>query len=96
MNLSTLTATELKSVHKAIEKFHAAYDLVALECMDDDDDISTEELAEAVVKEMQRRAIEDAEFKVQRGIKRGKIVPVERPDGEIGYKPTDMSAGWAV
>lgn len=87
MNLSTLTSNELESCLEALDAWHAAYDLIALECMDDDDDFTTEQLGDAIIEEMTKRAMEDAGYIVNEAVARGELDRYVRPDGEIGYAP---------
>lgn len=87
MNLSTLTSKELETCLQALDAWHAAYDLIALNCMDDDDDFTTEELGDAIIEEMSRRAMEDAGYIVNIGVSAGEFDRYMRPDGQVGYAP---------
>jgi len=86
VNFQRLTSKELESILEAIDAFHAAYDLVQ-PCMDDDDELTTEELRDAIITEMTDRAYSDAGFIISQHIARGEVERYMRPDGEIGYAP---------
>lgn len=51
------------------------------------DGVDLLDLFEVVGAEMERRGVEDAEFKVRQALAVGECLPVVRPDGQTGYMP---------
>ena len=89
MNLSLLTADELRAVDAALGALGEA--LAMLEdvgALDEDNGVDLLDLADAVGEELERRGVEDAEYKVAAAVAGGKCMSVVRPDGKIGYLPT--------
>lgn len=85
IQLSALTGPELASVDATLSALDATLELLLLRRAIGEDGINLETLYEAVGEELQRRALEDAEYHVQLAVNRGTLIEVRRPDGQIGY-----------
>jgi hypothetical protein len=88
MRLSALTNAELLRLDAALTALDEA--LVMLEdagAANAEDGVDLIELSEALVQELGRRTMEDAEYRVKAAISSGECVPVVRPDGQTGYMP---------
>lgn len=87
MNLSMLTADELRTVDVALNTLGDALAMLEDVGAIDEDGVDLVDLSDAVGAEMERRGIEDAEYKVAAAVAGGECVPVVRPDGQTGYAP---------
>lgn len=88
IRLSALTNAELLRLDAALTAIDEA--LVMLEdagAANAEDGVDLLDLADALVVELDRRTMEDAEYRVKTAITRGEVVPTVRPDGEWGYAP---------
>jgi hypothetical protein len=88
INLSGLTTDELNVIHVGLFAINAALELLLDNgAVDAEDGVDLIELEEAWAVELDRRTMEDAEYKVGEALARGEVMPVRRPDGQVGYQP---------
>lgn len=87
MNLSALTADELRTVDTALNAMGDALAMLEDVGAIDEDGVDLLDLADAVGAELERRGVEDAEYKVAVAVAGGECMAVVRPDGQWGYVP---------
>lgn len=87
MNLSMLTADELRTVDAALTLMGDALAMLEDVGAIGEDGVDLLDLTDAVGEELERRGVEDAAFKVSQALAVGECVAVKRPDGEIGFAP---------
>ncbi len=90
-NFSELTSNDLQHVLDALDALEAMEALlVDNHVVTSGAELDLVELADSIVEEMTRRAMDEAGYKVNQMLARGELDRYVRPDGEIGYAPPGM------
>jgi hypothetical protein len=88
INLTVLTTPELVLIDVALTAINAALELLLDQgATSEEEGVDLLELEEALAVERDRRTMEDAEHKIGEALARGEVIPVRRPDGQVGYQP---------